>query len=121
MAWEDVGNVASFPAGATVTRLRGVKISGADNTVIPVAATTDIPIGVAKEGASTGGAVPVQIDGITRMEAGAAVTRGGQVMCDTVGRVIDATSTNVVIGTSLEAAAAAGVIISVSLNAKTIF
>lgn len=121
MAWEDVGNVISMIAGAAITRLRFVKIGAADNTVILGALSADNCLGVAKEGGATGDAIPVQIDGVVRVETGAAVTRGAQITSDATGRAIDAVATNMVLGTALEAAAGGGIIISVSLSAKTIF
>ncbi len=122
MAWEDVGNVISQSAGAAITTNRFVKIGASDNTVILAAASTDISIGVAKlAAAASGDPVPVQVDGVARVEAGAAVTLGALVMADSVGRAIDATATNRPLGIALEAAAAAGVIISVLLKPEPVF
>jgi len=55
--------------------------------------------------------------GIVKVEAGAAVTRGGAVATDTVGRVIDHTTTagNYILGWALESASAAGEIIAVQM------
>lgn len=58
----------------------------------------------------------VMTSGITKVEAGAAVTRGGVVMSDNVGRAVDATATNKGVGIALDAASAAGEIISVLLK-----
>lgn len=92
-----------FDAGGAITRKRGVKFS-ADQTVIQVTASTDACAGVAQESVSAGEqargkGVPVAMEGITVMEAGAAITIGTDVMCDTSGRAIPAvTAGNRVIG-----------------------
>lgn len=120
MSWENPIEIDSFAAGGTIVANRFVKIGAADNTVIQTAATTDNSIGVAAEAAVSGDAVAVKTAGVVKVEAGAAVTRGVQVMSDSSGRVVDATATNKVLGIALEAASAAGEIISVKLGAVVI-
>lgn len=117
MAWEDTGTIAPMTAGAAITALRAVKVGASDNNVIQTAAATDLGIGVAKAAASAAGqGVPVQVNGVTRIEAGAAISRGTQVSHDSVGRAITAASTNNILGVALEAAGGAGEIISVALG-----
>lgn len=58
-------------------------------------------------------AVPVQVGGVAKIEAGAAITAGDKVMTDTVGRAITHTGTNNVLGIALETATNAGERISV--------
>lgn len=61
-------------------------------------------------------ACTVMVSGVSKVEAGAAITQGAPVMSDTVGRAIPATSTGFVIGRAELAATAAGQIISVALD-----
>jgi hypothetical protein len=95
-------------------------VGATDNQVILMAAITDIPIGVAKQTVASGAAVGVQLNGIARMEAGAAITKGQQVGGDTVGRAITAVATAGIGGIALEDAAAAGVVISVALGSQAV-
>lgn len=120
MAWENPIGIDSFSAGGTIVANRFLKISGADNTVVQSAASTDDSIGVAAAAASSGDAVAVKHTGIVKVEAGAAVTRGAQVMSDSSGRAVNATATNKVVGVALEASSGAGEIISVKLGAAII-
>lgn len=62
-------------------------------------------------------AVPVQVGGIAKIEAGAAITAGDKVMTDTAGRAITHTGTNNVLGVAMEAASGAGDRISVVIGA----
>lgn len=120
MAWEDTGTIAPLTAGAAITLNRFVKVGAADNQVILCAAATDIPLGVAKTTVASGAGVGVQLNGVARMEAGAAITRGAQVGPDATGRAIAAIATSGVGGIALEAASAAGEIISVALGSYAV-
>lgn len=53
---------------------------------------------------------------MTKAAAGAAVSAGAALMTDSSGRLITATSTNHRVGVALEAASAAGQLITVSLS-----
>jgi hypothetical protein len=61
-------------------------------------------------------ACPVQVGGIAKVDAGAAITAGDKVMTDTVGRAIAHTGTNNVLGVALETASNAGERISVLIG-----
>ena len=65
----------TFSAGGTILQHTFVKLS-ANNTVIACDGVTDKPIGVAQEGASSGGAVNVCIAGITKIQGDADLDAG---------------------------------------------
>ena len=121
MAWEDTGEIIPMVSGAAITVNRCVKVGASDGAVIVCAAITDQPLGVIKQGVAAAGlGCPVQVNGVTRVEAGAAITRGAQVGTDTVGRAIAAVSTAGILGIALESAAGAGEIISVALGSYAV-
>jgi len=111
---------SSDPLG--VQSFRFVKITAQDQ-VDRQTASNLVSVGVTMEDVdqtkvATGKAViGVQIMGIAKVTAGAAVALGAEVMSDTVGRAITlATATNRQTGVALQAAAAAGDIIDVLLT-----
>lgn len=73
-------------------------------------------VGVRQMTPNAGEAMTIVNQGIVMVEAGAAVTIGGQVSSDATGRAIDSIATKVVLGTALEAASAAGILIAVLLS-----
>lgn len=99
--------IKTFTAGAAVTKGQIVKFS--DGKVIPAAAATDLPVGVALDGANTDDQVPVAIlgnvPGTLRIAAGGAIAQGAQVAANATAT---AAATDVIVGVALEAAAAAG-------------
>jgi len=117
VAWKRELGIFGFLVGGAITANRFVKLS-ADNTVVQSAAATDASLGVAfATVASTDPAVEVITHGIAKVEAGAAVSVGDQVISDGSGRAITtAGATDIVCGKALEAAAAGGVMISVLIG-----
>jgi Uncharacterized conserved protein (DUF2190) len=110
-------------ADAALTKFRAVKMGAAEESVAPIAASTDVAIGVAqfdvtsqditnKRGAS------VRMAGISEMETiGAAIARGAMVSISPNGRAKTAATGERVIGIALQAGAAtAGVRIAVQLT-----
>lgn len=118
------GQKIPLAAGAALTARRLVKMS-ADRTVIPAAAATDTPIGVAEFDVTTVGEIgTIQVDGVAYVEAGAAISVGDKVTADSSGRGVTAApsagTNNGVIGIALEAASAAGDLIEVMLVPSTL-
>lgn len=68
----------TFLAGGTIVQYTFVKLSAA-NTVVACSGTTDKPIGVAQEGAVSGGDVKVCISGITKLEGDADLAAGNAI------------------------------------------
>jgi hypothetical protein len=90
-----VGNFVldkGFDAAAQITKFRAVKLVAAQpDQVTPVTAITDMVVGVAQIGATTteitkGKGVSVRLEGITEMEASAAVAIGDRVSIASDGR-----------------------------------
>ena len=70
----------AFKAGGTIVKNRLVKLDSTAGQVIACTAITDIPVGVAKESASSGDMVAIQIAGVAQITASAAVSLGAEVM-----------------------------------------
>ena len=71
--------------------------------------------GILQNSPASGQAADVGIMGISKVVAGAAITAGANLMCDTAGRAVAQTSTNIIAAVALEAATAAGQIITVAI------
>ncbi len=110
-----------YDADAALTKFRAVKMGAAEESVAPVAASTDVAIGIVqfdvtsqditnKRGAS------VRLAGISEMEASAAITRGAMVSISANGRAKAAATGERVIGIALQAASGAGVRVAVQLG-----
>lgn len=107
----------SFIAGGTIVANRLVELSAA-NTVTATDAITDLPVGVALIGGSTGDLIPVQFAGKAKISASAAVSVGAQVMPTASAAGQCSTSSGATartIGQALTAAGADGDIIEVQL------
>jgi hypothetical protein len=117
MAIEIPGFLWSLPAASDLSALqfRALIADGSGEAEQNTSAGGDI-IGVLQDDPVAGQPAAIMSTGVTKMEAGAAVTQGGVVMSDNVGRAVDATATNKGIGIALDAAAGAGEIISVLLK-----
>lgn len=74
--------------------------------------------GVLQSPAAANDAAEVMVSGVSKVEAGAAITEGDDVTPDASGRAITAAaaSGNTIVGTALESAGAAGEVIAVLLG-----
>jgi hypothetical protein len=121
MAYELPGQVATFTAAADLSAKQYyfVKIT-ADNTVNVCAAVTDIPIGVLQNAPASGEAASVMLYGISKVSANEAIAVGSNIGTGDDGQadvVAAGTDTTVrLVGQALEAASAAGEIISCAIN-----
>ena len=114
------GNVwAGNFAGAAIVANRLVKLDTTEGQVIHTAAITDDAVGASLKTYASGDAgVEVQIGGIVKLTAAAAISLGAQVMPDSGGAGKIATAagaTAVSCGVALQAASADGDVISVLL------
>lgn len=66
--------------------------------------------------AAAGRAATIASGGVSKVVAGAAITKGAHVMSSSAGKAITATSGKTILGTALEAAGADGDIIAVNLD-----
>jgi hypothetical protein len=121
MAYELPGQVATFTAAADLSAKQYyfVKIT-ADNTVNVCAAVTDVPIGVLQNAPASGEAASVMLYGISKVSANEAIAVGNNIGTGDDGQadvVAAGTDTTVrLVGQALEAASAAGEIISCAIN-----
>lgn len=95
-----------------------VRLGTAEGQVDLPGATSDIPYGVIQETALAGQAVAVQIDGITQIVAGGAITLGTKVYLQATDGRIDDIDTGTCVGLALTGAAAAGELVVVDLSYK---
>ena len=128
LAYKTSGDQISMEAeNAMVEPFVCVEVGAAAGQVdLPSGATAEAKpiIGVIQNSASAGSAVNVQLNGVTRVVANAAITKGARVhSAATTGRVDDnqdGTVSAVYVGIALEAAAAGGEIISIALNCPAV-
>jgi hypothetical protein len=112
----------SFVSGAGCTaataQYRFVKLS-ADNTVVPCAATTDVPVGVLQEPCVVvGDPVNVCMAGVTSLQADASTTAGTPIATSVDGQAQTAVQGQYIVGLPLNVAGAttAGTLITASVN-----
>jgi hypothetical protein len=91
MAWGNFILDSGFDAAAALTKFRLVKLSAAE-TVTPVTAITDIPIGVSQFGCSAaeilkGKGGSIRLMGVSEVEAAGAIAVGQRCQLETTGRV----------------------------------
>lgn len=109
----------SFIAGGSITKDTLVKMDTTAGQVVVTTAITDMAIGAALKTVSSGEIVPVQIFGVAKLTAKAAITTNVEVMPDGAGGGKVAASSGATarsIGVALEAAGADGDVISVLLT-----
>lgn len=82
MAYEAYSDsdVIRMKAGAAVTKHRAVKLDTTVDTVIHSVAIADLTVGVSLNTVASGEWVSVQVRGIAKLEAAAAITLGDEVM-----------------------------------------
>lgn len=108
----------TFVAGGALSAYTFVKLSAA-NTVVVCAGTTDKPIGVVQETVASGGAAPVCIIGITKIQGDADLAYGDQIGTSADGQAAAYTASDTtkhVVGTVLIDNAAAGGLITAVIN-----
>jgi hypothetical protein len=103
------------------TAFRFVAAGATDSSVTSTIAAGALALGVIQEDVDAAKVAPtkvvadIRLMGISKMVAGAAVTLWAEVSTDNQGRVINAATTQRVLGRALQSAAAAGDIIDVML------
>ena len=112
-----------FKAGGTIVQYRAVVLDSTEGQVVAGSAIAGKTLGVALNGASSGEMVKVQIAGVAKIAASAAVTLGDEVMVTASGAGKISTSsgaTAMTIGIALQAALTDGDIIEVLLNVPAV-
>lgn len=108
----------SFVAGGTIIANRMVKLDSTAGQVVACSAITDLAIGVALAGVSSGETVAVQTFGVAKVVASDAISLGAQLMptASGAGKVVTAAgATAKSCGVALEASGADGDIITALL------
>ena len=126
MAKENYAGVSPIPfkAGAAITQHRAVKLDTTADRVVHAVAIADPVIGVSLETATAANdPMPIQIHGVAKIEAAAAITLGDEVMVQAAaanGRItVAAGATARSIGFALNTVANAGELVSVLLHGPT--
>lgn len=116
MAFEVPGRLVTFVAVAdfSASQFRFVNTDANGKASLPTAGGR--AVGVRQNKPKTNEGATVMIDGISIVEAGAAVANGANVTSDAAGRAITAAAGNEILGHALETAPAAGVMIAVVLR-----
>ncbi|HZT90291.1 MAG TPA: capsid cement protein [Stellaceae bacterium] len=109
------GAQTTAAADLSSNQFYAVKLTGARQVNLASAGGEDI-YGVLQNKPTSGQVADVALYGICKAVAGAAFSAGAQLMTDTSGRLIAATSTNHRVASALEAATQAGQIVTVFLR-----
>ena len=129
MASENLAGTSPLPmtAGADILAHRLVKCGTTDLSCIPSVAIADVSVGVSLVGVSSGAQLPVQIAGVAKVTAKAAITIGAEVMAHATSTAADkgkcetaAGATALSVGVALQAATADGDIIMVLLHTPNV-
>lgn len=112
-AYGSYGKQLGFDASAALTKFRFVKLTGAPETVGPVTAITDQPIGVVQFSITAaellkGKGASVLVDGVTEVEVNEAVDEGQRAGLGSDGRVGVAAAGERLVGIFLTAAPSGG-------------
>lgn len=118
MAYEIPGFTFTLVAAAdySASQFRFIDVDTTGKGATPTAAGGRV-VGVRNNKPKSGEAATVVVNGVSIVEAGAAVAVGADVMTDTTGRAITAATTGSnIAGIALEAASAAGQFIAILLS-----
>lgn len=96
---EQITVEAGVDLTAATNLFKAVKLNS-DGRAVPIAAITDIPIGIQQDLAPAGRALPVAVGGIVKAKAGGTIPAGAQVAVKADGTLQVAVSTQYVIGTA---------------------
>ena len=122
MAFEYLRLVRTYKAGGNLTAKQFflVKYQASDDSVVAITADTDVPFGVLQNNPASGAAAEVMHNGISKMVASAAITRGAPLGTASDGRgvtrVIGTDTTKYVCGVALETASGAASVIAALVN-----
>lgn len=99
----------TMKAAAAITIYEAVTIAGqSDGEVAACSSAGEIVFGIAQQGVAAGDAVTICVIGVTKVVAGAAVTKGDTLQTNASSRMIAAASADEVAGIAVETAAADG-------------
>lgn len=114
MAVAQEGFLRAFTAGADFTTHEGKAVVGSGATVV-IAGANVRALGILADNVKSGRAATVQVAGMARAVAGAAVAQWALLATNASGQLITATTGQNVVAQALEAASGAGVIFAVEV------
>ena len=107
MATQNTRVLVSLVADSAINgQYLAVKLGASDNSVVLASAGTDAILGIVENKPLAGEGASVAISGIAKFTAGAAVALGAQVTSDANGKLVTATTGDIVIGRCVQAAGA---------------
>lgn len=119
MAFKYAGQCVTLEAGQDLSSSQYVFVTvAADGQIDPASADTFAEGVLQNDPDAAGAAANVQIDGVSKVLAGGAISVGDAVAAATGGKAATAGTSSVILGTALEAATADGDIISVLLKTR---
>lgn len=119
MSFKYAGQCVTFEAGQDLSSSQFYFVTVASDGQIDPTGDGAYANGVLQnDPAAAGRAATVQIDGISKVVASAAITVGAAVSSTAAGKAVTAATGDVILGTALEAASADGDIIAVHLEAR---
>ena len=120
MAYEIPGQVITFEAGADLSakQFYVVYLSSADTVNVATSNSTQVPIGILQNDPESGKPASVCVSGVSKAEAGGAISAGDIVTFGSDGRVTSLGGATGVyaVGVALQAATAAGQVIPVLIK-----
>jgi len=117
MSFEIPGQVITLEAGQDLSAKQYYFVSlASDGQVDPTGAGLGVDGVLQDDPAVAGYGALVMINGVSKVVAGAVITRGADVASDASGKAVASTSGDYIVGTALEAATADGDIIAVLIT-----
>lgn len=122
MAFEYPRLVRTYKAGGNLSALQFyfVKYQASDDSVVAITADTDVPFGVLQNNPASGAAAEIMHNGISKVSADAAITRGAAIGTSADGqgttRTIGTDTTKYVVGVALQTASGANSVVAAMIN-----
>lgn len=120
MAYEEKLETVTMLAGADYSdgsaHFRFVKLTSTPGTFVRCSVAGEDADGICQDEPGSAHASCIAIGGISKVVAGAAITAGAKITTDDQGRAVTATTGAAVLGTAIQDAAAAGIIIPAKLD-----
>lgn len=114
--------ILDYRGGAAINPNRIVVFDAPAGQVIQASSDTGAFVGVyvGDKISLTGDTVPIAVDGIVEVEAGAAITQGAQLSSNASGQAATAASADVAWGVALETASGSGVVIKARIGPRVL-
>lgn len=114
VSFDAPGFLRTETAGADLSAKEGFALVGSSGNAVTAGANVRI-LGICVDPVVSGRTTTIQVAGLARAVAGAAITKHALLATDSQGRLVTATAGQNVVAQAMEAAGGAGAIISVEL------